>query len=254
MLFISDAHLGGFSEEENGRIEAELVQLINYCQRKEIALTILGDLFDYWMEYPETVPRLGKKLLNRFESYNQAMGPTLFITGNHDNWTGEHLPDRGFKVEGEHQILSFGEHNVMVLHGDGIADHQLSLPRPPLHRLLRSDAFIKIYQKIFPPKTGIQIMKYFSRFSRLLEWKEDNEREQKLNQWAEKTIRRKDVDIIICGHDHIPRKEHFDFGTYINLGTFYRHRTMAYYNNGSVSLVCWHPELQTLKPFNKIDE
>ncbi|NIU01308.1 MAG: hypothetical protein GWN62_08805, partial [Aliifodinibius sp.] len=96
LLFISDVHLGGFSDNKNERIESELIQLINYCQRNDIHLAVLGDLFDYWMEYPDFVPNLGRKLLDRFESFNKELGPTLYITGNHDNWTRNHLEDRGF--------------------------------------------------------------------------------------------------------------------------------------------------------------
>lgn len=254
MLFISDVHLGGFSEEENTRIEAELIQLLNYCQRKDISIAILGDLFDYWMEYPDTVPKLGKKLLDRFDTFNQAMGSTLYITGNHDNWTRGHLPDRGFKMESEHKILPFQHHNIMVLHGDGVTDEKLKLTRPPMHQLLRSNSFVQLFQTIFPPQTGLKIMKYFSRFTRLIDRGTNTNKVQKLDQWAKQTISQKDIDIIICGHDHIPRQKQFDFGTYINLGTFYRHRTMAYYDKGAISLVCWNPTLQSLKPFNKIDE
>ena len=58
-----------------------------------------------------------------------------------------------------------------------------------------------------------------------------------------------DIEVILTGHDHIPRRKQFPFGTYINLGTFYNHQTMVYYNNDGFSLVCWRPELQTLKKF-----
>ena len=253
MLFISDAHLGGFSKDENERIEAELIQLINYCQRNDIHIAILGDLFDYWMEYPYTVPSLGEKLLKRFSSYNKALGPTLYITGNHDNWTRNHFSTLGFELLHEYQLLALGENTIMVMHGDGLSNNDFDLPRPPLHRLLRNETFVEWYQKILPPSLGITFMKYFSRVTRWLEW--NPEKEKVLDRWARQTLQQGDIDVIICGHDHIPRRKHFDFGTYINLGTFYKHRTLAYYNNESISLVSWVPRLQSLQPFeNDIDE
>ncbi len=253
MLFISDVHLGGFSEEENERIEAELIQLINYCQRNDIHIAILGDLFDYWMEYPDTVPSLGNKLLDRFSTYNNALGPTLYITGNHDNWTRDHFTKLGFELRQEYKLLSLGNDTIMTMHGDGLSNSDFDLPRPKLHRLLRNETFIELYQHIFPPQIGIRIMKYFSRVTRLLDW--NPQKKQLLNQWVRQTLKKRDIDIIICGHDHIPRRKQFDFGTYINLGTFYRHRTMAYYNNDSISLVSWVPQLQSLQTLeNDIDE
>lgn len=253
-LFISDVHFGGFSNRENNRIEAELIQLINFCQRNKISLVLLGDLFDYWMEYPNHVPKLGKRLLDRFESYNKDMGPTLYITGNHDNWTRNHLRNRGFDIESEYRITELGENKIMLMHGDGLAEETMNLPRPLMHRILRDETFISIFQKVFPPAAGIQIMKYFSRISRFLSSEANDGRIEKLNNWAKRTLNKNNLDYLICGHDHLPRQLDFNFGTYINLGTFYRHRTMAYYNNDNFSLVYWHPQLQSLKPFNNIDE
>ncbi|MGD8426085.1 MAG: metallophosphoesterase family protein [Balneolaceae bacterium] len=249
MLFLSDVHLGGFSEPENERIESELIQLINYCHRNEIRIAILGDLFDYWMEYPGYVPEIGKNLLNRFEAFNNDLGPTLFVTGNHDNWTRGHLKKRGFHLEHEHYLFTISNKKIMTLHGDGLSEKNHNLSRPILHRMLRNEKFIHFYQRLLPPKAGIKMMKYFSRFTRFME--RESSRTEKLNTWAEEQLRKTNTDIILCGHDHQPRRKQFPFGTYINLGTFYSHKTMAYCNNNAISLVCWEPVQQSLKQFDK---
>jgi len=247
LLFISDVHLGGFSDTKNERIESELIQLINYCQRNGIRLAVLGDLFDYWMEYPEVVPKLGNKLLDRFEDFNRQLGPTLYITGNHDNWTRNHFKDRGFYLVHEHYQFNIDDKEVLALHGDGLANPKYKLKRPLMHRILRNPQFIKLFQRIFPPQTGNTIMKYFSRITRKMDW--DTRKEDQLNNWAKHQLKNSDIEVILTGHDHIPRRKQFPFGTYINLGTFYNHQTMVYYNNDGFSLVCWRPELQTLKKF-----
>jgi UDP-2,3-diacylglucosamine pyrophosphatase LpxH len=245
LLFISDVHIGGFSDQENERIESELIQLVNYCQQNKIQIAILGDLFDYWMEYPDTVPSIGEQLLNRFEEFNQELGPTLFITGNHDNWTRDHLSQRGFYLEDEQHSFTIDSNRLMALHGDGLANPDLKLPRPFLHRLLRNEKFLTIFQSVFPADVGLKIMKYFSRLTRRID--EENQRVKRLNGWARQQLKQTDTDIILCGHDHIPRQKQFPFGTYINLGTFYYHRTMALYNNDMISLVCWKADTQTIK-------
>jgi UDP-2,3-diacylglucosamine pyrophosphatase LpxH len=91
---------------------------------------------------------------------------------------------------------------------------------------------------------GITIMKYFSRLNRLLDW--DKNKEKKLNQWSKNKLANSDVDIILCGHDRVPRKKQVSFGTYINLGSFYKHKTMAFYNNSAISLVCWRANTHSL--------
>lgn len=248
LLFISDVHLGGFSDEENSRIESELIQLLDHCQRNDIHLAILGDLFDYWMEYPNRLPGLGNILLERFEAFNSELGPTLFITGNHDNWMRGYLEEKGFELEHEYQRGRLAGKQLMALHGDGLSDPALGLPRPPIHRLLRNPKFISFYQTLLPPKAGLFFMKYFARLTRLLERKKENA--EVLNRWARNTLRESETDIIVCGHDHIPRRKQFAFGTYINLGTFYKHRTMALCDNDELSLVKWEPRLQSIKPFD----
>ena len=251
LLFISDVHLGGFSASKNIHIKSEFIQLINYCQRNDIRIAILGDLFDYWMEYPNFVPTLGKSLLDRFEDFNNQLGPTLYITGNHDNWTRNHLIDRGFYLIHEQYQFTLKDKQILTLHGDGLTDPSFNIARPLLHRFLRSPSFVDIFQTIFPPKMGIKIMKTFSRITRTMDW--NPQKENKLNSWAKIQLKHDEHDIILCGHDHIPRRKQFPFGTYINLGTFYNHHTMAFYNNNEINLVCWEADTQTLKQFKTTD-
>lgn len=253
-LFLSDAHLGGFSDEKNKQVEYGLISLVEYCQSHNIRIAILGDLFDYWMEYPTAIPELGKKLLDHFEEYNRQMGGTIYITGNHDNWTRDHFNKRGFEIISEQKFLDLDGNKIMLLHGDGLRNRDFNLPRPLLHRLLRHPTFIRYYQQLLPPEMGIFLMKYFSRFTRFTSLKKDTRK--KLNNWAKNELKVTETDAIICGHDHIPRIKKFDFGTYVNLGNFHGDRTVALYNNGSFSLVVWNEQKRELKPFDtyKIDD
>lgn len=248
ILFLSDVHLGGFDEAENRRIESSLIQLLDYCERESFQVCVLGDLFDYWMEYPNHIPRLGRRLLERFASFNRQVGPTLYVTGNHDNWTDGYFGELGFDVEPDFRKMTLDSRNLLLLHGDGITNQQFDINRPPMHRLLRNDTFIRFYQSIFPPRAGLLVMKYFSRLNRYLEdYRADK---KKLNKWAESKLKQTETDVIICGHDHFPRYIKFDFGTYINLGTFFRHRTLAVYNKGEFSLVVWSDVSREPKPYH----
>ena len=246
-LFLSDAHLGGFSENQNRRIEKELIHLIDYCELKQFRICVLGDLFDYWMEYPNAVPELGKDVLKRFRAYNRSFKPALYITGNHDNWTFGHFESLGFDVEKNKRILDLGGLKTMLLHGDGLDDSSMNLSRPLMHRFLRHPAFVKLYQFILPQKLGLSVMQKFSNFSRSSESKRLEK--ERLNNWGKNHLANNNIDIIICGHDHSPRIKKYDFGTFINLGTFYKDRTVATYNKGQFDLVIWSDQSRELKPF-----
>ena len=246
-LFISDVHIGAFPEEKEAEVAKRLVSLIDYATENEAKLYILGDLFDYWMEYPEVgfIPEIGTEVLDRFEKYNKEVAPVLYITGNHDNWTFGHFKERGFDLEPAFRNLKIEDQNVLLMHGDGYPVSESEIIRPAFHRLLRNKVFIDLYQKLLPPKIGLNLMKKFSEFTR----RRDHLDPKPLNRFAETTLKDKDLDIILSGHDHIPRTETFADGMYINLGTFYKHKTLVRYINNAFSLVTWHEDTKEFVPY-----
>lgn len=248
ILFISDVHFGAFSEQKNNRLEEELINLINFAQKNDFEIALLGDLFDYWIEYPNFVPSLGSNLLQRFKEFNKKGNSTLYITGNHDNWTVGHFSSLGFDVEPNYRILSIDNSNVLVLHGDATGKDLNSLKRPLFHQLLRNTIFLKIYRTLLPPKTGIWLMSVVSKLSNLLEMGRSDIK--KLDEWSAFTLKNNDIDYVICGHDHTPRCLTFSFGSYLNLGTFHHHKSLVMYNNGTFKLVNWNNDNQELTPYN----
>jgi UDP-2,3-diacylglucosamine hydrolase len=244
-LFISDVHLGAFEPAVNKEIEDDLCTLIEFCKGEKIKIYLLGDLFDYWMEYPNERPTIGKKALSTLSSYNKSVDPITYITGNHDNWTFGYFEELGFIVEEDFDTKNIDGKNFFLHHGDGLSDKSFGLPRPFFHQILRNHYFIKVYQFMLPPIIGLRIMKWFSDLNR----KRSFEDPAPLNRWSERLLKNSSTDIVICGHDHIPRIETFSFGTYINLGTFFKHRTMALYTNSHCKLVSWDGTAKVFKSF-----
>lgn len=251
-VFISDVHLGAFSDAVNKQVEDDLIALINHCKEHNFALYILGDLFDYWMEYPGKgfVPALGKDVLDVFEDYNKTVKPALFITGNHDNWTFGHFKDRGFEMESNFRFVEINGKKFLLMHGDGVASSEIDFPRAAFHRLLRNETFVKTFQKILPPKSGIATMKMFSSLTR----KRNKVNPKPLNRQATKIFSKHNLDFILSGHDHIPRVETFSAGKYINLGTFFNHRSVAVHNNARMKLVTWQAKHKKFLPFDTTKE
>jgi UDP-2,3-diacylglucosamine hydrolase len=244
-IFLSDVHLGAFRPEKNSHLEHDLIRLIDYCTVHGIHIHVLGDLFDYWMEYPCYTPPLGKKLLGRFEEYNRSVAQATYITGNHDFWTLRHFSERGFRVEHESRELSIAKKELLLLHGDGLSDPEMGLPRPFLHRFLRNKTFTTLYRRVFSGETGNHLMKQFSEFTR----DENDLHPARLSGWAKNLFKKKHYHYLIAGHDHVPRMETFSHGTYINTGAFYRSKTAALYNNERVQLVIWNGKENQFNPF-----
>lgn len=248
-VFVSDVHIGAFSDEENKRIEMELFSLIHHCREQKYALYILGDLFDYWMEFPKQkyIPSVGREVLDAFEEYNKAVKSALFVTGNHDNWTNGHFEDRGFDIEADYRILTLNQKKFLLMHGDGVAKSGIHFPRKFSHRILRNKAFVKLFQFVQSPEQGLKVMKWFSSQTR----KKDIEDPVPLNKIAKNLFKKMDLDYILCGHDHIPRVETFPSGTFLNTGAFFKHNSVVVYNNESCSLVKWQSDSKKFLPFEK---
>jgi len=246
-LFLSDVHIGAFEEDLDRVIRRDLISLIEYCAALKIQIHILGDLFDYWMEYPSWKPGFGTDVLKTLQNYTRNVAPVNFITGNHDNWTYGYFDKLGFNVNKEFFDITLNNKRFFLHHGDGLKDPGYNLQRPFMHRLLRNKMFVKMYQLFLPPKTGIQLMKAFSDFSKQRAYCNPSV----LDNWSRNFLLKTEYDVVISGHDHQPRILYFDDNAYINLGAFFKDRTVAFYNNGKLDLVVWNAAQKILLPFEQ---
>lgn len=243
-LFISDVHLGAFDDPINRRLENRVIGLVRFCAKQSIRLHILGDLFDYWMEYPGEVPELGLELLAELEQYNYTVYPATYILGNHDNWDAGFFNELGFRVVRDHCRVETEDCNIFLHHGDGLSEPSYQLPRPVFHRFLRNRWFTRVYQTVLPPDAGLNLMKTFSSISR----ERSDSNPDRLNLWSRNFLNNSTFDYVISGHDHIARVETFSSGTYINTGAFYKDSLVGYYTNNDLKLVKWSTDDNNLIP------
>jgi UDP-2,3-diacylglucosamine pyrophosphatase LpxH len=244
-LFISDVHLGAFDKNKDQQLEGDIISLIDYCESHKIHLHVLGDLFDYWMEFPNYIPPLGNNILKRFKNYHANIGHTYYITGNHDCWTIGAFKKNGFIVRKNEAIFTFDRHSVFLMHGDGVENKTYNMPRPLLNKILRHPWFVASFQYFLSGKRANSLMKWFSDFTR----DPADENPEKLNGWARNLITDHNFDVVIFGHDHIARTETFSKGIYINCGAFHKNNTLAEYKNNEFNLVTWNSHLNRLHPF-----
>ncbi|MEX0680833.1 MAG: metallophosphoesterase [Balneolales bacterium] len=249
-LFLSDVHLGAFSKVKNLELEQQIIRLISFCEEHDLNIILLGDFFDYWMEYPGYIPDIGKQVMKRFyEHHRLTDSHTLYLTGNHDNWTTGYLERLGFDVEHEYRIIDNGEVTFMVLHGDGLNDPDMNLPRPATHRLLRKPYFTSMYQRLLPPRAGLACMKWFSGCKRIIEKKSSAQNQRKmLDSWAKhKVIDDDTIQAIVYGHHHSPFLWSQQGNVCMNCGYFGRDKTAGLYTNREFSIVTWNSDTYSLQ-------
>ena len=84
---MSDAHLGVPGPAQSLEREKQLVHWINTVAPQAQAIVMLGDVFDFWYELKQAVPRGYSRLLGCLSNWTDQGLPIHFFPGNHDMWT-----------------------------------------------------------------------------------------------------------------------------------------------------------------------
>jgi len=240
-LFISDVHAGGFDENKNKQLEKEFLQVLNWGKENSYKVFLLGDIFDYWMEFKNGYYQQEfDSLLASIFKLRDSQSTVTMITGNHDNWTESLFPEKGIEIEENFRILTINENErVLLMHGDGLYLPNGKLKRPFFHQILRNKLFIRIFRLLFPDRKGISIMKKFSYLNRTIR-PTTNHSSKKLTSWFSDEFPKLGFETVICGHDHIPRLIRHNNLKFINLGAFFMHKTFALYTDNELKLVVWN--------------
>lgn len=89
--FISDAHLGCRAFEHRRTRERRLVNFLDAIKNKAEAVYMLGDIFDFWFEYKNVVPKGYTRFLGKVSELTDLGVEVHFFLGNHDMWCGDYL-------------------------------------------------------------------------------------------------------------------------------------------------------------------
>ena len=89
--FISDAHLGCRAMSHHRTQERRLVNFLSAIKDKAEAVFLLGDVFDFWFEYRNVVPKGYTRLLGKLSELTDSGIEIHFFVGNHDMWVGDYL-------------------------------------------------------------------------------------------------------------------------------------------------------------------
>jgi UDP-2,3-diacylglucosamine hydrolase len=91
VYFISDAHLGSRAFEHKRTQERKLVRFLDKIKDKADAIYLLGDMFDFWFEYKEVVPKGYTRFLGKLSELTDNGVEVHYFIGNHDMWMGDYL-------------------------------------------------------------------------------------------------------------------------------------------------------------------
>ncbi|MBM3307393.1 MAG: metallophosphoesterase [Candidatus Eisenbacteria bacterium] len=167
VYFIADAHLGSESPASELAKEHDLLHFLAHLSGRASMLYAVGDLFDFWFEFPRSKPRAYQQMLSALRSLTRSGVALRFIGGNHDYWAGpvfERLT--GGSVHRQPVVETHFGKRLFIAHGDGLpaGDRRYKA----LKAVIRSRAAIAGFSLV-PPSIGWSMARWASGLSEITE-------------------------------------------------------------------------------------
>ena len=208
--FISDAHLGSLATQDPREQEKHLCRFLDEIKPQAESLYMLGDIFDFWFEYRNAVPKGFTRLLGKLSELTDAGIAVHFFTGNHDIWCKDYLTrECGVVMHYGPEVIEIEGKTFFLAHGDGLGDDSKSF------KLLRSIFHNPCCQWLFRwlhPDLGLPFGLNWAKNSRIRHMQGGTEadppyrgeNEEPLVLFAKQYIKEKpETDYLIFGHRHI---------------------------------------------------
>ena len=235
ICFISDAHFGvpvpGYDNREERFIQLCSCEAENWSE-----LYIVGDLFDFWVEYRWAIRPDYFNILHQLKLLVDRGIAVHYLAGNHDFALGSFLEKTiGISVyPGAVEKVIQGR-RVYAFHGDGLLKKDFGYRI--LKLLLRNPVNQLIY-KMMHPNIGVPFGSFISGSSRkYLNRPEGSEFLEEYRVHAQRQLKN-GSDLVIYGHIHYPDLVRYgDLGIYCNTGAWLKYYSYATMENGEITLL-----------------
>jgi UDP-2,3-diacylglucosamine hydrolase len=206
IYFASDLHLGSSTFEDPRTSEKRFVRWLDSIRTDAKALYLLGDIFDFWFEYKQVVPRGFTRFLGKIAEMSDSGIEIHFFTGNHDIWVFDYLPkETGVIVHKKPLLTEIDGKTFYLAHGDGLGDNSGSFK---LIRWLFHNRFCQILFAAVHPYWGTGFGYIWSKHSREKELAAPvaylGEDKEHLVLYSKEYLKNHpEVNYFIFGHRHI---------------------------------------------------
>lgn len=198
--FVSDVHLGLQVADPAAR-EERFVSFLKGLPQETAALYMLGDIWDFWYEYRDVVPKGYVRVFAALMDLMDRGVDVYFFPGNHDIWTYSYFESMGMKKLSQPCRVEISGKVFCIGHGDGLG------PTPFGYRVIKTIFNCRFLQALFSmlhPWIAYRIGNVWSKHSRLShrEQYEFRGEEEPLYKFAAEYQKENKVDYYIFGHYH----------------------------------------------------
>lgn len=171
IYFASDFHLGAPTHTDSLVREKLIVKWLDDILIDAQVIFLVGDLFDFWFEYKQVVPKGFVRLLGKLADLSDRGIEIKIFTGNHDLWMSDYFQKEiGAEVFHNPQVFNFSERTFYIGHGDGLGPGDYGYKW--LKKLLFMNPVCRfLFGRLLHPNLGMLLGNLWSRNS----WKKHRE-------------------------------------------------------------------------------
>jgi len=225
VYFLSDAHLGSAYHKKTmdkqqmmtlpsvkikdsyfpqHEVERKLCRWLDMVKQDAEAVYLLGDIFDYWFEYRNVVPRGFVRFLGKVAELADMGIEMHFFIGNHDIWVTDYLQKEcGMTVHTQPLVKEIFGKKFFLAHGDGLGDNS------PSFKMLRAIFHSKICRVAYAaihPRWTVGFAQWWSNHNRENDEMPDyfGEDKEHLVLYAKNHLKlAPNINFFVFGHRHI---------------------------------------------------
>ena len=238
IYFISDAHLG-LPINEYAEREKCLIAFLREIASGGKGLFIVGDLFDFWIEYRSTIRAEYFSVLHELRKLVESGVEIHYLAGNHDFILGSFLEKTiGIHLHsGQFDTILQGK-KIHLFHGDGLVRRDVGYRF--LKKILRNPLNQKLF-KLLHPDIGIPLGSLCSGSSRKVTSKFITDAILEEYRDHARGYLQNGSDIVLFAHTHRPEIRIFNGKTYCNSGEWMKQYTFAKLEDGKMTLWRYFP-------------
>ena len=239
VYFASDNHLGAPTMAASKPREKKFVAWLDEIKTDAAVIFLLGDLFDFWMEYKTVVPKGFTRTLGKLAEISDAGIPIYYFVGNHDLWMDGYFEEElNIPVFHKPQQYKINGISFFIGHGDGLGPHDKGYKRM---KKVFTNPISKWLYRWLHPDWGVRLAQYFSVKNKLISGDEDakflGEDKEWLVQYAKRKLETQHYDYFVFGHRHLPLEIDLnEKSKYTNLGDWINYYTYAVFDGEQLSL------------------
>ncbi|WP_194766314.1 UDP-2,3-diacylglucosamine diphosphatase [Tamlana sp. I1] len=239
IYFASDNHLGAPTAEASRPREKKFVAWLDEIKHDAAAIFLLGDMFDFWIEYKTVIPKGFTRTLGKLAEISDSGIPIYYFVGNHDLWMNGYFEEElNIPVYHKPKEFTFNNKTFFIGHGDGLGPGDKGYKRM---KKVFTNPFCQWLFRWLHPDLGVRLAQHLSVKNKLISGDDDakflGNDDEWLVQYCKRKLEDKHRDFFVFGHRHLPLNIDLNATSkYINLGDWIKYYTYGVFDGETMAL------------------